>query len=156
MKNQVVLGIDPSTVSTGWAVLIDQEIVDYGIIKCSSKDPIYIRVSNIFTSLVAVSQKHPITEIAIEDQFMRNNAKTLKSLSNVKATAMILAAQLNVPYTEYSPKHVKLKFTGSGGASKQDMVTHAKSMYDIEEDICDNIADAIGIATIHSHREDTT
>jgi crossover junction endodeoxyribonuclease RuvC len=151
MNNQrIILGIDPSTVSTGWAVMDGEgHLMDYGAIKCPSKIPVYQRVNMVYTSLLSIAQLHKVTELAVEDQFGHKNPKTLKALSNVKATAMLVAAQLDIPYTEYAPMSIKKCFTGKGTASKEDMLTQAKSMYQINERIVDDIADAIGIAFTH-------
>jgi crossover junction endodeoxyribonuclease RuvC len=147
---KVILGVDPSTVSTGWAIMDGEgHLIDYDAIRCSSKIPVYIRVYTVYRELLQVAHKYKITEVAVEDQFMRNNPKTLKALSNVKATVMLIAAELEVPYMEYAPMSIKKCFTDNGTASKEDMIAMARERYQIDEDIVSDIADAIGIAYTH-------
>lgn len=146
----IILGVDPSTVSTGWAVMDGEgHLIDYGAIRCSSKMPVYIRVFTVYKALLQVANEYKITETAVEDQFMQKNPKTLKALSNVKATVMLVAAELNSTYTEYAPMSIKKCFTESGKATKEDMVATAKAKYQIDKDILNDIADAIGIAYTH-------
>lgn len=146
----IILGVDPSTVSTGWAIMDEEgHLIDYGAIRCSSKIPVYMRVYTVYKGLLQIAHKYNVTETAVEDQFMRNNPKTLKSLSNVKATVMLIAAELEIPYTEYAPMSIKKCFTDKGNASKEDMITTAKERYQISEEIVSDIADAIGIAYTH-------
>jgi crossover junction endodeoxyribonuclease RuvC len=146
----IILGVDPSTVSTGWAIMDGEgHLIDYGAIRCSSKIPVYIRIYTIYRDLLQVAHKYKVTEAAVEDQFMKSNPKTLKALSNVKATVMLIAAELEIPYTEYAPMSIKKAFTDNGNASKADMIAMARGKYQIEENIVDDIADAIGIACTH-------
>lgn len=146
----VILGVDPSTVSTGWAIMDEEgHLIDYGAIRCSSKIPVYIRVYTVYRELLQVAHKYNVTETAVEDQFMKSNPKTLKALSNVKATVMLIAAELGIPYTEYAPMSIKKCFTDKGNASKEDMIAMAREKYKVQEKIVDDIADAIGIAYTH-------
>jgi crossover junction endodeoxyribonuclease RuvC len=124
----------------------DVRLIACGTIKCTSKTPIHKRINIIYATLLQLAKEHKVTKIAVEDQFGYKNPKTLKALSNVKATAMLIAAQLDLPYMEFAPTYIKERFTGSGKASKEAMIASAKAKYQIDERIDDNTADAIGIA----------
>ena len=152
-KKVIILGVDPSTVSTGWAILEENEstgnLMGYGTIRCSSKLPIYQRVNKIHKALLEIANKYKVTEVAVEDQFLKNNPKVLKSLSSVKGSVMIVAAEHDLPYAEYAPRAAKKVFSGTGTATKALMIETAMNKYHIEEKIRDDIADAIGIAYTH-------
>lgn len=131
----VVLGLDPSLSSTGFALLgIDRDsgqikLLDHGIIPTTNKSPIGERLDiinkvlrKIFKS--ARSNGYKIEYIVKEMGFSRYPATTQKLF---KVAGIIDLVTFKLKYKrieEISPKKVKSILTGNGAATKED-VEHA-------------------------------
>lgn len=86
------LGLDISSNSTGWALLCEDKLVDYGVIKTSGIGAsklidFYTQLVNILDSNIA----YPIDWVGIEDTYI-DNAKTVKTLSQYAGVALLVVA----------------------------------------------------------------
>lgn len=82
------LGLDISSKSTGWAILEDDALVDYGVIKTEGEGvtkliDFYSQMNNI------LDQYDNIDWIGIEDVYIEN-AKTVKVLSRYAGVALLI------------------------------------------------------------------
>ena len=86
-----VLGLDLSTVSTGWAVVTDcLALVDYGIFDYTSTTIKKNKLLLFESMLTAVIEQHkPFDLIVIEDTFVGKNAATTKILSRLSGVAIV-------------------------------------------------------------------
>ena len=143
----MIIGIDPGSNLTGIAVLDDQrKLIHYEDINTKNTD--------IAKSVVAVSQRiselillYKPTVIICEDQFMGKNVKTLKTLSYIKGSVILMAAINDIPFVDYAPCFIKKSYTGSGRATKDDIRQLVKKEYNI--DVSNDTADAIAIANTY-------
>lgn len=164
----LILGIDPSLTSTGWALLdfetdkvkdivpineitlLNQnneykpELIDYGTFETSSKDRLCHRVLQQKIELENLLLKHDPKVFVSEDQYGYLNTKTLKRLSHVRGQYMAVAAEKHKPFVLYTPSQVKKNATGKGNAKKKDVIKSINEYFDLELSN-DNIADAIGV-----------
>jgi crossover junction endodeoxyribonuclease RuvC len=120
---RVVLGVDPSISSTGWAVLKvtnggGVEYVDSGIIKTDPKLEHIERYSIIFHSIKNIANLHKPNIVGVEEIFVNSNS--LSSLKLATARGVIMAALIDTGCNikEYSPAFIKKTITGSGSADK--------------------------------------
>jgi crossover junction endodeoxyribonuclease RuvC len=141
----IILGVDPSTVATGWCVLDDGKLTDYGEIKCQSRWPMSRKMKTIFVTLTDVVQQHAPDYIACETQFKGRFASAVIAVSQAKGVVELVAGLNDVDVVGIAPTHHKKVFTGSGKASKKRTVKVAQDSYDVDG-ISNNIADAISIA----------
>ncbi len=77
MKNDaknILLSFDPGIRKTGYAVFYGESLVEHGMIT-SKKGEVDIG------SISAIFAKHPITDVAIEDQYLQHNFYSAKQLS---------------------------------------------------------------------------
>jgi crossover junction endodeoxyribonuclease RuvC len=65
--------------------------------------------------------------------------------------ALAAAARGGLPVFEYQPSEVKLSFTGSGRAGKEQMIRTARQLLGIEAELSDE-ADALAVAVCHLAR----
>jgi crossover junction endodeoxyribonuclease RuvC len=169
-----VLGLDLSSVNTGYAVLDLQQpggvdsatedlisnyqsvvlgetnspaqLIDYGSIIPNKKFSHSEKLKFIYDSISQILEKYPsITIVALEDQHFRNNANTLKLLARISGVAMLAAEQHGCEIALYPAATVKKGFTGNGKAEKEDMISAVLVKFGLEL-TDDNIADAIGVA----------
>ena len=152
-----LLGIDPGLGTTGFGIisLVNKKIVliDYGIIKTSTKDQLSDRLKIIFNKVTNLIKKYEPTIFSIEEVFYSNNAKSSLLLGHARSAAMVSAAIADIMIYEYSAKKIKQSLTGNGNAHKEQVKFMVKSILGIEESIkSDDASDALAIAICHCHQ----
>lgn len=144
----MILGLDLSSVGTGYAILDNELLAGYGCVTpkktLSSQDKLLFLYENI-TSLL---ENYNITSVAIEDQFSGPNAETFKVLVRISGIAILSAKIHGMDAVLYKPNTVKRIFAGYGLAKKGDMLKRANELFGLDISN-DNIADAIGVAYTH-------
>jgi crossover junction endodeoxyribonuclease RuvC len=151
-----VLGVDCGTEYTGFGVVdlcLDGKLVcqTCGAIKLSHRDPMAVRLAQIFDGLGAVIRQHQPDEVAIEEVFYAVNAKSALKLGQVRGVAMLAASSAGLGVAEYAPLSIKSAVVGYGRAEKQqvqEMVTRLLRLMQIPEP---DAADALAIAICHLH-----
>jgi len=154
-----ILGIDPGTATTGWAI-IDKpsaisdklEVIACDCILTEAKKSLDIRLEEIFDGLQYIIKKYKPDEVAIEELFFAKNAKTAIAVGHARGVMMLAAAKLKIPVFEYTPLQVKQAVVGYGRAQKcqvQAMLKCILKTKDIPKQ--DDTADAIAIAVCHAN-----
>ncbi len=119
----IILGIDPGLSITGYAIMKKEkqktEVLDYGAINFSSKDPLEIRIGQFYAAFNEKIAKELITSIALETPFLGKNAQNFLKLGYLRGIIYLLADQHGIPVEEFAPRQVKLAVTGSGAAPKE-------------------------------------
>lgn len=146
-----VLGIDPSTVSTGWAIvdMDSMQVVAHGTICPNKKLNEQQKIHIVYQGITDIIKEYGPTDAACEDQFGRQNLKTLMKLSRLVGSILLACEQNNLTVALFAPTHVKAMFTGRGTADKQDMIDYAKTKFNISEELKSDEADAIGVAVTY-------
>lgn len=124
-----VIGFDPSLSSTGWVVLEDNKILDFGLIKTAKTDT--KRYSKIFFYIMELLKKYEPDEIHIETPFVGKNSRTAIELSRVQGGIFILSESMSINLVSFAPQEVKKQITGSGRGDKSEV---AKKMIEILKD----------------------
>lgn len=146
----MIIGFDPSTKGTGWAVLNESgELIDYGALRPpKSCKTVQEKLLYLYNEIYLKIEKWKPNEAISEDQFGGNNIKTLKTLSQLRGVIMLACEQHSIEMQYYWPTTVKLANTGSGKGKKADMIRAICQRYGLEG-IDDDTADAIGVAYTH-------
>jgi crossover junction endodeoxyribonuclease RuvC len=152
----VVLGIDPGTKRTGYAVVeaVGESVViiSSGTLTTSAKAPFHEKLKVVYEGLLDIVATYEPDEIAVEDVFVKKNARVALKMGHVRGVALLVAAISGIALGEYSPGEVKQAIVGSGAASKEQvtfMVTALLKMVDIPSE---DEADALAVALCHIHR----
>ena len=144
-----LLGIDPSTVASGYSVLNHLgELLDYGVIK-PNKNKLNEAQQAIYqyTKLKELMETHDIKMIACEDQHRGPNADTFKKLSRVSGYVILLAGQFDVPISIYQPSSWRKLTHGKGNVNKAFTRQWVNDTYNLSFKKKDeDITDSIGIA----------
>lgn len=151
-----ILGIDPGTATTGWAVIEKNgdnlTPLAYGHIsteKINSDDERILEISN---DLKKIIQKHKPEEAAIESLFFFKNQKTVIQVAQARGAILLTLGQNNVRIFGYTPLQVKQALTGYGRAEKKQMQQMIKNVLRLS---CiptpDDTADALAIAVCHAN-----
>lgn len=150
----IILGIDPGSRVTGYGVIRQTgrnlEYLGSGAIR-TSVDDLPTRLQRIYAGVSEIiAQFHP-DMFAIEQVFMAKNPDSALKLGQARGTAIVAAANHNLPVFEYAARLVKQTVTGIGSADKvqvQDMVTR---MLKLSAKPQADAADALAIAITHAH-----
>jgi len=148
--NITVLGIDPGLATTGYAFIKDGkkiEVMDYGIIATSSKEPFAFRLKFIYQSLNKLIKKHKPDILVSEQLFFCKNVKTALLVGQARGVILLTAILNKLPLHEFTPLQVKQSVCGYGKAEKcqiQEMVKILLNLKSIPRP--DDAADALAIA----------
>jgi len=146
----VIIGIDPSSSAVGWCIFEENNLMEYGEIKPSSHKKIQGRLLTIYNQLTCIVNEYKPSIMVIEDQVIRH-IKSAKILCQVRGVVELVGAIKEIESKSFYPSSLKLDFTGSGRASKDDMVKAAMDRYNIK-DITDNMADAMAAVYTYLNR----
>jgi crossover junction endodeoxyribonuclease RuvC len=152
----IVLGVDPSTVSTGWAVL-DGDVrraraVAYDVVRPGTRRPIAERLHVIHEQLADVIARYDPAVLAIESVFLHRNPQTAFALGQVRGVVLLAAAQQGVPFEEYSAPEIKRAACGYGAAQKEQVAAMVARILGLVEVPEHDAADALATAWCHLNR----
>jgi crossover junction endodeoxyribonuclease RuvC len=153
-NNLRVLGLDPGTATTGWAVLEDQAgkimPIAYGHIATPKTKSEEQRLKEISCDLDCLLEKYAPSEAAVEKLFFFKNQKTIISVGQSRGALLLTLEKKNVKVFGYTPLQVKQAITGYGKADKHQIQLMAKNILGLKSiPKPDDVADAIAIAICH-------
>jgi crossover junction endodeoxyribonuclease RuvC len=153
VKDIYYLGLDPSTKSTGYAIVNNHgELLDYGKICPTDNKEAVTPAERILQQYQEITEllinKYPIKKVYCEDQYFGANIDTLKQLSRVTGMVLLVSAQYKVPVELIYPSSWRKVFHGSGKAKKSETLRKVNEMFGLELKLAkhNDISDAIGIA----------
>ncbi len=149
-----VLGIDPGTATTGWAVLEESkgkvDPIAFGHISTSPKNSVSDRLKEVADDLADIIEKYKPQEAAIEDIFFFKNQKTAVKVSQSRGAMLLTLENKRVRIFSYTPLQVKQALTGYGRAEKKQIQIMVKNILKLKSiPKPDDTADAIAIALCH-------
>lgn len=157
MSSVRVLGIDPGTARTGYAIVDEIEgrlsLVAIGVITTPAKTPLPSRLQTIHSSLQELIATHDPDRAAVEELFFSRNARTAMSVGHARGVTLLALADADLPIAEYTPMQIKQAVTGYGNAGKhqvQEMVRMLLNLSDVPKP--DDAADAAAVAICYLHR----
>lgn len=149
-----VLGIDPSSQSTGFGIIEYSEnrytALSYGTIKPSRRLQFHHKINEIKLQLEKLMDKYLPEEVAIESPFYAQNIKTAITLGQVRGAILVAVASHNCFLCEYSPLEIKKAVTGYGQADKEQVLTMVKTLLHIQDErLEEDASDALAAAFCH-------
>ena len=152
-----VLGIDPGTATTGFALVVGPagrtdaaQLVDHGVIRTKPPTAMPERLAEIHTALQQLIADLRPDVLVVEELFFSTNVSTALTVGQARGVILLCAAQARLEFAEYKPNVVKQALTGYGAADKrqvQDMVRLVLGLESVPRP--DDAADAIAIALCH-------
>lgn len=150
----IILGIDPGSRVTGYGVIRQigrqLEYLGSGAIRTAADD-LPTRLQRIYAGVSEIITRFQPDMFAIEQVFMAKNADSALKLGQARGTAIVVAANHQLPVFEYAARLVKQTVVGIGSADKiqvQEMVTRILRLSDKPQA---DAADALAIAITHAH-----
>lgn len=141
------LGLDPAS-KCGWAVSGEVEKVGaYGLWLLTNSRDTHPgrRLERFRRHLYNAKREFQFQAIGIEDaSFGSHNPSTQALHNELAGIAKLCAAEWDIPFQAFKPKHIKKWFTGNGRAEKSQMVDEVNSQFKLDI-VDDNVADAIAV-----------
>lgn len=148
-----ILGVDPGSNATGYAVLevsgSRTRALDHGVIRMP-REPLPARLKTLHERLSAIVRLHQPHEVAVEQVFTAVNVKSALVLGHARGAVLLAVASVSEVY-EYSPRAVKKAVVGYGQADKQQVARMITSLLSLSEVPAQDAADALAIALCHAH-----
>jgi crossover junction endodeoxyribonuclease RuvC len=150
----IALGIDPGSRRCGYGVVAREGarlvVVASGVI-VPGAIPMAERLARIHAALGDVIVRSGASEVSIEQVFCGASARSALVLGQARGVALAAAAGAGLPVFEYAPAEVKLALTGSGRATKDQMLRMARVVLGATPRLADE-ADALALAMCHLAR----
>ena len=152
-----IIGIDPGLGRVGYGVIEVQNekkiLLDCGVIETNKNKIEEERLFEIYKDLnLLIDHWNP--DIAAVEKFFFYKSSTTISVVQARGVIMMVFASKGINVSEYAPAKVKLTITGSGKASKKEVLEAV--MYDLNLNFApkpDDSADALAIALTKLHEE---
>jgi crossover junction endodeoxyribonuclease RuvC len=152
----VILGIDPGSITTGYAFLEQSgkgfKVLEYGTFHAPANRDLEDRLVHIVTELEALLDKYRPDALAMEGVFFAKNAKSALVLGHIRGAVLVACRKRGMSFNEYPPKVVKQSVTGDGSASKEQVANMVFAQLGIEKgDLPLDASDALAIAWTHGN-----
>src|SRR3989344_4500908 len=156
----IILGIDPGTAITGFAVIKKTKdhhekpkVIDFGCIVTDKSDSPGERLHIIHSQITKIIERHHPAIMSVESLYFFKNLKTVMPISQAKGSILLAAAQKNIPVQEFTPLQVKMTVVGYGRAEKKQVQAMTKELLDFtgidmskKHRKKDDASDALGVA----------
>lgn len=158
MANDLILGVDPGSRVTGYAIL-EKQGQQYRALRCDvirlhDLEDHSARLLRLFNTLSDIVRSFQPGECVVETPVFGKDPQAMLKLGRAQA-ACILAFNTNgYNVTEYLPKEVKKSVTGNGNASKQQVAAMLAQVVKLpEEKLKNDATDALAVAWCHAMRQ---
>jgi len=149
----IVLGIDPGSAITGYAVLdvVDAkkrpELIVASAIKTSKELDGHHRLRVLYKNMLKVVKEYSPHVMVMERLFFGTNAKTIIKVGEARGVTLLAAADKDLPVFEHTALEAKMVLTGYGRSKKKDVQLAVKDYFGLDEIIKpDDASDAVAIA----------
>lgn len=166
-----ILGIDPGSIICGYGLincsnelqvtsnklkkeknsLLNYEYLSSGRIVMPARKPLYVRLKELYTSLVDVISEYKPDEIVIEKIFFAKGTKAALSLGHARGVALLAASLTGLSIYEYSALEVKKAVVGYGRADKNQVQKMVKQILGLSRVLSSDSADALALAICHAN-----
>ncbi len=170
-KDEVrILGIDPGSVICGYGVIerVSVESVSQqsavnsckigaddctylasGRIALSSKDPLHVRLKELYETLLDIIREYRPHEAVVERVFFAKGARAALSLGQARGIALLAAASEGLSVHEYSALEVKKAIVGYGRAEKRQVQEMVRAILKLKISLSPDGADALALCLCH-------
>jgi len=150
-----ILGLDPGLRTTGWGIVdFDRgklKYVAHGLVTTDAKDPLAVRLNNLFEGIQKVITFYGPTCAALEEVFVNANPLSTLKLGMARGAVLLAPAHAGLEVGEYAPNKVKKSVVGVGHADKDQMIAMVKLLLPRCPQVTSDSADALGVAICHAH-----
>jgi len=156
-----IIGIDPGTVICGYGIVESRgtacrapTYITSGDVKLNAKEDLPVRLKMLYSSLSLIIEEYKPDILCLEKIFYHKSIRSAFALGSTRGVVLLLAAQNNLPVSEYNPTEVKMALTGYGRAEKrqvQDMVKIILNLKSSTRKFSEDSTDALALCICHIH-----
>jgi crossover junction endodeoxyribonuclease RuvC len=151
----IILGIDPGTRVTGWALLAldagEPRVIACDVIAPPARLPIEQRLQHIFSELREIIATHMPTVMAIEQPFVGENARSALAVGEARTVAMLAGTLAGLQVCHYPPARIKSRVAGYGLGDKEQVREMLRlQLADDSLPLDLNATDALAVALCHA------
>lgn len=150
----LILGIDPGSYLTGWAVLHQEgrqlARVDSGTISLPAKALLSQRLAVLQQRIEHLLDHLKPQVLAIEDIFTHRNVRSALALGQARGVILAVAGRHDLPVHAYPPATVKRAVCGHGRAQKDQIQRMVQVMLTLPGLSPEDESDAMAIAICHA------
>lgn len=147
-----VLGVDPGSAATGWAVVVGTgnrfSLEAAGVIRTGSGER-STRLASLGSALAEVVARHEPDTAAVESSFSGRNPRSGLALAESRGVILAVLGRAGIPVTSYTPAQVKSRVVGYGRAEKRQVVYMVMRFLGLEKQPAQDAADAMAVALTH-------
>lgn len=153
-KPHRIIGIDPGSNTTGWAVIEAHKsrvrLIESGILIAKSSLKRTARIFWIAEQINERIERLKPDALSIEEAFYCRSVRTVLVLGETRGVLMYVGMQHGLSIHEYSPSKIKQVVAGNGNAEKEAVAARVSSFLKLKErpESLDE-TDAIAIALCH-------
>lgn len=149
-----VLGIDPGSRATGWALVIAEgnryRLETAGVVRPRG-DHRHGRLADLQHRLAKVARDVDPDCAAVESSFSGLNPKSGLALAESRGVILAVLGGLDLEVSSYSPAEVKSAVVGHGRAEKQQVNYMVVRLLSLDTKPPSDAADAMAVAITHIH-----
>jgi len=151
-----VLGVDPGSSATGWAVVVGRgqklQLAASGVVRpgAGTRAERLSRLAGAIRQIVATWSPE---SAAVETAFSGRFPKSALQLAESRGAILAVLGEAALPVCGYSPAQVKTAVVGFGGASKEQVAYMVRRLLGLEETPPADAADAMAVALAHIQAE---
>ncbi|MGD8427054.1 MAG: crossover junction endodeoxyribonuclease RuvC [Balneolaceae bacterium] len=158
--SHIILGIDPGSRTTGYAILTKQNgkliALRCDTLKMAHMEDHSERLQYIFSKVSKIVSSFEPTSCAVETPIYGVDPLAMLKLGRAQAAAMLAITNSDISVTEYYPKEVKKSITGNGNASKEQVAFMLKKMVALpDENLSKDATDALAVAWCHLMKQNS-
>ncbi len=150
-----ILGIDPGSRATGWALVIRDgnryRLESSGVIRPSAKKGRSFLLADLHHKLSVLLEELAPDCAAVESSFSGRNPKTGIALAESRGAILAGLGHRDIEVHSYSPAQVKSAVVGHGRAEKQQIIYMVVRLLSLSESPPSDAADAMAVAITHLH-----
>ncbi len=152
-----VLGVDPGSRRTGWAVVrargLRFELLGCGVVALDGRAPLQARLLRVADRLEELLQQYRPRVLAVEDLFVSRHPRAAVVLGHVRGAVLLTAARAGLVTHAYPPALVKRAVVGRGRADKAQVARLVAALTGLAEPPPSDAADAVAVAITHLQAE---
>lgn len=142
-----VLGLDPSTTATGYAVLDPgPAYVEAGVLTTRKKDPRNQRIVGLGDDIQALIAEFRPGVIAVETAKWGGYASACGALGEIRGVIVWLAYVNKLPVEDWAPSKARAAVGVGGGANKEAVARHVTRVLRLRNQPAPDAADALAVA----------
>jgi crossover junction endodeoxyribonuclease RuvC len=153
----IILGIDPSSTSTGYGLVEvtgnRHLFIACGCIRPKSNRSFEERLGKIYDGISTIISESGPHEVAVESSYYGKDANAAAKLGEARGVIRLAVHQAGLPIAAYTPAEVKKAVAGTGQATKEQvqyMITRMFKLRQMPRPL--DASDALAIAICHIHR----